>query len=59
MNRHLGQRRIGHDGGWVGFNTVINRYPDIGFTIIILSNRAEFDPTEKADRIAEIYLDQD
>ncbi|HEY6189416.1 MAG TPA: serine hydrolase [Pyrinomonadaceae bacterium] len=46
-----------HDGGYLGFRTVIARYPDQQFTIIILSNVSSVASTSSiARRIARIYL---
>lgn len=36
-----GQRRISHTGSWQGFKTVIARYPQSGFTVIVLANLAD------------------
>lgn len=42
MGLHLGSldghRLIGHEGGIFGFNTIIETYPDDGFTTIVLAN---------------------
>ena len=46
-----------HDGGYLGFRTVIARYPDQQFSIIILSNVSSVASTSSiARRIARIYL---
>lgn len=46
-----------HDGGYLGFRTVIARYPDQQFTVIILSNTRTVASTSSiAGRIARIYL---
>ncbi len=57
LDSYRGHDRIAHGGAWVGFNTSISRYPEIGLSIVILSNRAEYDPVEAADRVTDIYLD--
>jgi len=49
--------RIAHGRSWVGFRTAISRYPDLELTIVILSNRAEYDPVAVSDRVTDIYLD--
>lgn len=46
-----------HDGGYLGFRTIIARYPDQQFTVIILSNTSTVASTSSiARRIARIYL---
>ncbi len=49
-------QRIEHGGSWVGFRSHIARQPGIGLTIVILSNRSDFEPAKYIDRIADIYL---
>jgi CubicO group peptidase (beta-lactamase class C family) len=51
-----GHRRVHHTGSTRGFATIIQRYTDDTFSIIILTNRSEPALNELADRIAEIYL---
>ena len=42
MGLHLGSldghRLIGHEGGIFGFSTIMETYPDDGFTTIVLAN---------------------
>ena len=45
-----------HSGGWVGFSTRIVRYPEVGFTVILLSNLDEFDGVTYARRITDLVL---
>lgn len=55
VEEHEGHRRVRHGGSWVGFRTHIARCPQEGFTVIILSNRADMNPEEYVDRIAAIW----
>ncbi len=56
IDEYNGQRRVRHGGSWIGFRTHIARYPDVGLSIVILSNRADFDPESYVDPITDIYL---
>ena len=47
---------LSHGGGWVGFRTHIIRIPSERFSVVVLSNRAEFNPRLAAVRIANVYL---
>jgi CubicO group peptidase (beta-lactamase class C family) len=51
-----GHRVVRHGGSWVGFRTHIARWPEDRFTIVVLSNRADFNAEEHVDRIADIWL---
>lgn len=52
----LGLRVEQHGGSWVGFRNMIMRFPDQRFTVVVLSNLAEFDPGGIAIRVAAVYL---
>lgn len=56
LDSYRGYDRMAHGGSWVGFRTAITRYSTAGLTIIILSNRAEYDPVAASDRVSDIYL---
>jgi CubicO group peptidase (beta-lactamase class C family) len=51
-----GHPRMWHAGGTMGFRTVIQRFTKDGVTIIILCNRADFNPDGYSDKIAGILL---
>lgn len=51
-----GHRVVRHGGSWVGFRTHIARWPEQRFTVVVLSNRADFDAEAHVDRIADIWL---
>lgn len=51
-----GHRRLAHGGAWVGFRTRIERFPERGLTIAVLSNRGDCNPGEQIRPIAELYL---
>jgi CubicO group peptidase (beta-lactamase class C family) len=51
-----GVRVLSHGGAWVGFRTYIARVPAERFSVVVLSNAANFGPTAAAKRIGNIYL---
>jgi len=38
IKRYNGTRIIGHGGGWVGVTNQMDMYPDLGYTVVILTN---------------------
>ena len=56
LNPYRGHARMWHYGETVGFRTAIERFTPDGLTIMILSNRADLDPSSLARRIADLYL---
>lgn len=53
LTERAGERCIRHSGSTVGFRTELQRYPDLGLTVIVLANRVDIDPTEIASALAE------
>jgi CubicO group peptidase (beta-lactamase class C family) len=57
LDSYPGHPRMWHSGTTIGFRNVIERFTMDRLTIVILCNRADFDPTALAFRIAELYLE--
>ncbi len=51
-----GHKRLRHGGSWVGFRSHIARIPELRFTVILLSNRADFAPEDYVDMVTALYL---
>jgi CubicO group peptidase (beta-lactamase class C family) len=51
-----GQRRLQHGGSWAGHRSTLTAFPDQRFTVIILSNVSNMNPSALAGEIAAIYL---
>ena len=51
-----GHRRIYHDGSTIGGRTTIQRLPDDHLTVIILSNRGNFDPGKPSEKVLELFV---
>jgi CubicO group peptidase (beta-lactamase class C family) len=56
LNPYRGHQRMWHYGETMGFRTTIQRFLDIGMTIVVLSNRADLNPSALALQIADVYL---
>jgi len=56
LDSYPGHPRMWHSGTTIGFRNVIERFTMDHLTIVILSNRADFDPTALALKIADLYL---
>jgi len=55
VTTYRGLKTVEHGGAWAGFRADILRFPDQKFSVIVLSNRADFDGSAPR-KIAEIYL---
>jgi CubicO group peptidase (beta-lactamase class C family) len=51
-----GLRTASHGGSWAGFRTVLQRFPDQDFAVIILANTADMNPSALAREVAAIWL---
>jgi len=56
LDSYSGHPRMWHSGTTIGFRNVIERFTMGRLTIVILCNRADFDPTALSLKIADIYL---
>jgi CubicO group peptidase (beta-lactamase class C family) len=53
----LGLSAVGHAGTWMGFRTIILRFPDKRTTVVVLSNREDFPAGTVAQDVSAIYLE--
>jgi len=53
---YKGLNAVGHDGGFFGFKTSMNRFPDQRFTVICLCNSRNAPMDTFADQVTDIYL---
>lgn len=56
VDERNGYPRMHHAGSTSGFRNIYQRYPGEGFSVIVLTNRAEPDVTYIADAISDLYL---
>ena len=57
IDEYRGQRRLRHYGSTSGFRNAVQRFPDAGLTVIVLSNRAEPDVRPLAEQVADLFLE--
>ena len=53
---YRGLRTVGHGGADAGYRAHILRFPDERFTVIVLANRGDANPSAIAYRVADLYL---
>lgn len=53
---YKGLRMISHNGADAGYRSALYRFPDQRFSVNVLSNLANFDPSGMAIKIADIFL---
>jgi CubicO group peptidase (beta-lactamase class C family) len=54
--KYRGLKAVGHDGGFFGFKTSMNRFPELRFTVICLCNSKNAPMDTLADKVTDIYL---
>jgi CubicO group peptidase (beta-lactamase class C family) len=55
---HRGLKMVSHTGGWAGYRTIIENFPDESLSIIVLSNSADCNPGRYAADIADLFLNK-
>ncbi|NIN70712.1 MAG: serine hydrolase [Gemmatimonadetes bacterium] len=53
---YRGLPTVRHGGAWVGFRAQMIRFPEQRFSVICLCNLATANPTDLAERVADVYL---
>jgi CubicO group peptidase (beta-lactamase class C family) len=56
IGEHRGLRTVSHGGAFVGFRAQMIRFPEQRFTIVLLANLGNVNPTGLCHEIADIYL---
>jgi CubicO group peptidase (beta-lactamase class C family) len=53
---YKGLKTVSHGGSLAGYRSQLMRFPDEKFSVIVLANRGDANPTDKAFQIADILL---
>ena len=56
LEEDLGMKVYVHGGGTPGFSSVVRRYPERQFTVVVLTNLGDADPNRIAREVAKLYL---
>jgi CubicO group peptidase (beta-lactamase class C family) len=56
LNPYRGHKRMWHPGETIGFRTAIQRFPDDNLTVIILANRADVNPEQLGQKVADLFF---
>lgn len=53
---YKGLRTVSHGGALAGYRSMIMRFPDQNFSVIILANRGDFNPGARCFEVADVFL---
>jgi CubicO group peptidase (beta-lactamase class C family) len=56
VENYRGQKLVSHGGAFVGFRAEMMRFPELGFGVSVLCNRADAAPSELARQVADVML---
>jgi len=54
---YKGLKAIHHSGANVGYKAELIRFPEAQFSVVILANRTDSDPTKMAYKVADLFLE--
>lgn len=57
--KHKGLKTIGHGGADAGYRSDMTRFPDQHFSVAVLCNSADTNPSNLAEQVADIYLEKE
>jgi CubicO group peptidase (beta-lactamase class C family) len=59
IGTYNGLKTVSHGGSLAGYRSILLRFPEQQFSVIILANRSDANPMQKAFLIADIFLRDD
>lgn len=51
-----GEFMIGHNGGWVAFSTMYNRYPDLNLSVVVFCNSTDVSAPALGTKVGELAV---
>ena len=59
IGKYKGLNTVGHGGADAGYRSDMTRFPDQHFSVAVLCNSADTNPSGLADQVADIYLEKE
>lgn len=59
VTTYKGLKTIQHAGSFVGYQAEMIRFPEAQFSVIVLANRADSNPTRMAYKVADLFLESE
>ena len=56
ISDYKGLKTVGHGGSFVGFRTLMIRFPEQRFSVVCLANLSTINPSKLCEQVADIYL---
>ncbi len=56
VDNYLGERRIAHNGGWVGFISSYQRFPDLSLSVVAFCNTPTHSAPEFLGKVTDMYV---
>lgn len=56
MNEYNGLSQVQHGGSDAGYRAFVSRFPDLDFSLVVLSNNGRFNPRRIAAQVTDLYL---
>ena len=56
VDKYMGERRIAHNGGWVGFISSYQRFPDLSLSVVAFCNTPTRSAPEFLDKVTATYV---
>ena len=59
IGTYKGLKTVSHGGSLAGYRSILLRFPEQQFSVVILANRSDANPSRKAFQIADLFLKDD
>jgi CubicO group peptidase (beta-lactamase class C family) len=57
--KYKGLQTVGHGGADAGYRSDMTRFPEQHFSVAVLCNSADTNPSDLADQVADVYLEKE